>query len=51
MLHAQSRGLILLLGGLTGLTALSIDMSLPALPTLQSVFGATADQAMSQRPP
>src|SRR3954453_2352042 len=45
MLHAQSRGLILLLGGLTGLTALSIDMSLPALPTLQSVFGATADQA------
>ena len=45
MLHPQSRGLILLLGALTGLTALSIDMSLPALPTFQRVFAVTADRA------
>jgi DHA1 family bicyclomycin/chloramphenicol resistance-like MFS transporter len=45
MLQPQSRGLIVLLGALTGLTALSIDMSLPALPTLQAVLGASADQA------
>lgn len=45
MLHPQSRGLIFLLGALTGLTALAIDMSLPALPTLQAIFSASADQA------
>jgi DHA1 family bicyclomycin/chloramphenicol resistance-like MFS transporter len=45
MLHPQSRGLIFLLGALTGLTALSIDMSLPALPNFQRVFTASADQA------
>src|SRR5436305_8297946 len=45
MLHPQSRGLIFLLGALTGLTALSIDMSLPALPAFQNVFAASADQA------
>lgn len=32
--------LTLLLAGLTGLTALSIDMSLPAMPQLQEAFGA-----------
>lgn len=32
----------LLLAALTGLTALSIDMSLPALPQLQRAFGASA---------
>ena len=45
MLDPRSRGLIFLLGALTGLTALAIDMSLPALPVLQAVFGASADQA------
>jgi DHA1 family bicyclomycin/chloramphenicol resistance-like MFS transporter len=34
-----------LLGALTGLTALSIDMSLPALPTLAAVFSTSAEQA------
>lgn len=34
----QSRPHTLLLGGLTGLTALSIDMSLPAMPQLQKIF-------------
>src|SRR5215217_3392192 len=32
--------LTLLLASLTGLTALSIDMSLPAMPQLQETFGA-----------
>lgn len=45
MLSPHSRGLIFLLGALTGLTALSIDMSLPALPTLAQVFGTDADRA------
>jgi DHA1 family bicyclomycin/chloramphenicol resistance-like MFS transporter len=45
MLSPQSRGLIFLLGALTGLTALSIDMSLPALPTLAAVFNSDADRA------
>src|SRR3954471_20910584 len=44
-LGPQSRGLILLLGALTGLTALSIDMSLPALPALASIFATSADEA------
>jgi MFS transporter, DHA1 family, multidrug resistance protein len=45
MLQPRSRALVVLLGALTGLTALSIDMSLPALPTLSLVFAASADQA------
>lgn len=45
MLLPQSRALVVLLGALTGLTALSIDMSLPALPTLAQVFGTDADRA------
>ncbi|MEW5928836.1 MAG: multidrug effflux MFS transporter [Gemmatimonadota bacterium] len=35
----RGRGLALLLAALTGMTALSIDMSLPAMPQLQGVFG------------
>lgn len=45
MLHPRSRGLVALLGALTGLTALSIDMSLPALPALRAAFGADTDEA------
>jgi DHA1 family bicyclomycin/chloramphenicol resistance-like MFS transporter len=45
MLQPRSRSLVVLLGALTGLTALSIDMSLPALPTLAAVFATSADQA------
>jgi len=45
MLQPHSRSLVILLGALTGLTALSIDMSLPALPTLAVVFEVDADQA------
>jgi len=45
MLQPHSRALVILLGALTGLTALSIDMSLPALPTLAAVFAVNADQA------
>jgi DHA1 family bicyclomycin/chloramphenicol resistance-like MFS transporter len=41
----RSRSLVPLLGALTGLTALSIDMSLPALPTLAAVFATSAEQA------
>src|SRR3954447_507580 len=44
-LGPQSRGLIFLLGALTGLTALSIDMSLPALPTLAASPHTSVDQA------
>jgi MFS transporter, DHA1 family, multidrug resistance protein len=47
-IRAQPRGRgapVLLLGALTGLTALSIDMSLPALPTLSAAFGTSADEA------
>ena len=44
-LGPQSRGLIFLLGALTGLTALSIDMSLPALPTLAASLHTSVDQA------
>ena len=44
-LGPQSGGLIFLLGALTGLTALSIDMSLPALPTLAGSFHTSVDQA------
>jgi len=45
MLRSGSPWLIVLLGALTGLTALSIDMSLPALPTLTSVFATSPEQA------
>ncbi len=45
MLAHSRRAPILLLGALSGLTALSIDMSLPALPTLTTVFGTTAEKA------
>lgn len=34
------RALVAILAGLTGITALSIDLSLPAMPQLQRVFGA-----------
>lgn len=44
-LAPSSRAFILLLGGLTGMTALSIDMSLPALPRLTAVLHLTADRA------
>ena len=40
-----SRAFIVLLGALTALTALSIDMSLPALPRLTAVFATTPDRA------
>jgi DHA1 family bicyclomycin/chloramphenicol resistance-like MFS transporter len=45
MLGPKSHSLVVLLGALTGLTALSIDMSLPALPTLAAVFQVNADEA------
>jgi len=45
MMQPHSRALVVLLGALTGLTALSIDMSLPALPTFAEVFAVRADQA------
>jgi DHA1 family bicyclomycin/chloramphenicol resistance-like MFS transporter len=44
-LDPQSRLFIVLLGSLTALTALSIDMSLPALPLLTAVLHITAEQA------
>jgi DHA1 family bicyclomycin/chloramphenicol resistance-like MFS transporter len=39
-----SRGFIVLLGALTAITALSIDMSLPAMPTLTAVFAAPTER-------
>ncbi len=42
---SRPHSLVLLLGALTGLTAVSIDMSLPALPTLQATFDVSADEA------
>jgi MFS transporter, DHA1 family, multidrug resistance protein len=45
MLAPTSRAFIVLLGALTALTALSIDMSLPALPRLTAVFATTPDKA------
>jgi len=44
MIKADSRALVFLLGSLTALTALAIDMSLPALPTLAHEFLASPDQ-------
>src|SRR3712207_7459192 len=40
LIEQKPWALTLLLAGLTGLTALSIDMSLPAMPQLQETFGA-----------
>src|ERR671929_1196771 len=40
LLDRRPGALTLLLAALTGLTALSIDMSLPAMPQLQQSFGA-----------
>ena len=45
MLAPGTRAFTILLGALTGLTALSVDMSLPALPQLTAVFAATPDEA------
>jgi MFS transporter, DHA1 family, multidrug resistance protein len=45
MLAPTSRAFIILLGALTALTALSVDMSLPALPRLAAVFATTPDKA------
>src|SRR3984957_12549906 len=45
MLVPGSRAFTILLGALTGLTALSVDMSLPALPRLTAVFATTPDKA------
>jgi len=44
MLRPQSRGLTLLLGALTAVTSLAIDMSLPALPTIVAAFAARPEQ-------
>ena len=40
----ESRALVYLLGAMTALTALAIDMSLPALPTLGREFAAAPDR-------
>jgi DHA1 family bicyclomycin/chloramphenicol resistance-like MFS transporter len=45
MLVPGSRAFTILLGALSGLTALSVDMSLPALPRLTAVFATTPDRA------
>ena len=45
MLKPESRGLTLLLGALAAMTALAIDMSLPALPTLTREL-ATSPQSV-----
>jgi DHA1 family bicyclomycin/chloramphenicol resistance-like MFS transporter len=44
MLVPGSRGFVVLLGALTGVTALSVDMSLPAMPVLTRVFATTPDR-------
>lgn len=44
-LDPESRSFIVLLAALTAMTALSIDMSLPALPTLTQVLHVTPDRA------
>lgn len=43
MLRPESRAFTLLLGALAGMSALAIDMSLPALPTLTMVFATTPE--------
>jgi DHA1 family bicyclomycin/chloramphenicol resistance-like MFS transporter len=45
MIAPGSRGFVLLLGGMGALTALSTDMSVPALPRLAEVFHTSADRA------
>jgi DHA1 family bicyclomycin/chloramphenicol resistance-like MFS transporter len=45
MIAPSSRGFVLLLGGMGALTALSTDMSVPALPRLAEVFHTSADRA------
>jgi DHA1 family bicyclomycin/chloramphenicol resistance-like MFS transporter len=45
MLRPQSKGFTALMSALVALTALSIDISLPALPALQQVFGVGSDRA------
>src|ERR1043166_1687233 len=45
LLAPTSPAFVVLLGALTALTALSIDMSLPALPRLTAVFATTPDKA------
>jgi|HubBroStandDraft_1064217.scaffolds.fasta_scaffold00040_7 DHA1 family bicyclomycin/chloramphenicol resistance-like MFS transporter len=44
MVSPGSLGFVVLLGALTALNALAIDMSLPALPELSRVFAASPDQ-------
>ncbi|MEA2754992.1 MAG: transporter, family, multidrug resistance protein [Aliidongia sp.] len=44
MLSPGSLGFVVLLGALTALNALAIDMSLPALPEFERVFAADPDQ-------
>jgi DHA1 family bicyclomycin/chloramphenicol resistance-like MFS transporter len=44
MLSPGSLGFVVVLGALTALNALAIDMSLPALPELTRVFAASPDQ-------
>src|SRR5215469_1098617 len=44
MIRSDSRALVVLLGAMTALTALAIDMSLPALPALSAEFGASPDR-------
>ncbi|MDE2227699.1 MAG: multidrug effflux MFS transporter [Alphaproteobacteria bacterium] len=44
MIQSDSRALVVLLGAMTALTALAIDMSLPALPTLSAAFAASPDR-------
>ena len=44
MLRPQSRGLIFLLGALTAVTALAVDMSLPSLPAIGAAFKARPEE-------
>ena len=44
MIRSDSRVLVVLLGAMTALTALAIDMSLPALPALSADFDATPER-------
>ncbi|MGH6969148.1 MAG: Bcr/CflA family multidrug efflux MFS transporter [Stellaceae bacterium] len=44
MIRSDSRALVVLLGAMTALTALAIDMSLPALPALSTEFAASPER-------
>src|SRR5487761_432609 len=44
MIRSDSRVLVVLLGAMTALTALAIDMSLPALPALSAEFEASPER-------